>query len=72
MTKPARLKAWVPMSPVAPPAPDCAGSVRQPACFEPDCSTGVASQSWAYSTCTTRILPSLPSATMARACRIIG
>ena len=48
------------MSPVEPPAPERAGSVRQPACFGPVSSTGVASQSWAYSTCTTRIWPSRP------------
>ena len=30
----ARLNAWLPMSPMAPP-PDCAGSVRQAACFCP-------------------------------------
>ena len=32
--KRARLKAWVPISPVEPPAPDCAGSVRQSACLK--------------------------------------
>ena len=60
------------MSPVEPPAPERAGSVRHPACFEPVSSTGVASQSWAYSACTTRIGPSSPSAIIARACRTIG
>ncbi len=60
------------MSPVDPPAPDCAGSVRQTAPLAPVASTGVASQSWAYSTCTTRMVPRTPSFTIARACRIIG
>jgi predicted dehydrogenase len=49
-----------------------AGSVRQPACFWPVDSRRVVSQSCAYSTCTTRIVPISPAATMARACRTIG
>ena len=72
VTKQARLIAWVPMSATVPPGPERAGSVRQSACFCPVCSSGVASQSCGYSTCTTRSRPSRPSATMALASRTIG
>ena len=44
--------AWVPMSPVVQDGPDRAGSVRHSACFCPAASTGVASQSCAYSAIT--------------------
>ena len=64
--------ACVAMSPVQPAGPERAGSVRQPACFWPVSSSLVVSQSWAYSACTTRTVPSCPSATICRACRTIG
>ena len=63
--KAARLKAWLPMSPIAPP-PDCAGSVRQDACFCPVSSSLVVSQSCGYSTWTTRMVPSSPAHPRAR------
>src|SRR5204863_226696 len=69
VTKPARLCACVPMSPRQPPSPARAGSTRHSACFCPVSSSLVVSQSCTYSTCTTRIVPSSPAATISRARR---
>ena len=69
---PGDRRKLLPISPVEPPTPDCFGSTRHDACFEPVSSAFSVSQSCGYSAWTTRMSPSLPDATISRACRTIG